>query len=189
MISDLDELPFVYKFDVVTYRLINNPELREHIERIGVSMYEKEQKSEMVCANCRKELMKSATFCIYCGTPVVPLAEQVPFKPGKMYGIIALLCGLEALLAALSYFLTIWLLFVGLLAPSMASPLETFWAIVVMGLCLISPFCAIAGIVFGILGRNTQGRFYAYTGIVLSVLYALLASWVIFFAYNMGVIT
>ena len=42
--SDLDELPFVYKFDVVAYELVNNPELCEHIERVGISIYEKEPK-------------------------------------------------------------------------------------------------------------------------------------------------
>ena len=42
IISDLDELPFVYKFDVVAYGLVSNPELREHIERVGVRIYEKE---------------------------------------------------------------------------------------------------------------------------------------------------
>ena len=39
---DLDELPFVYKFDVVAYGLVSNPEFREHIERVGISIYEKE---------------------------------------------------------------------------------------------------------------------------------------------------
>ena len=41
VIADLDELPLVYKFDVVAYDLIKNPELRQHIERVGVSIYEK----------------------------------------------------------------------------------------------------------------------------------------------------
>jgi predicted nucleotidyltransferase len=40
---DLDDLPFIYKFDVVAYDLIDNPALREHIERVGISIYEKEQ--------------------------------------------------------------------------------------------------------------------------------------------------
>ena len=43
VIADLDELPLVYKFDVVAYGLIQNPELRQHIERVGVSIYEKQQ--------------------------------------------------------------------------------------------------------------------------------------------------
>jgi len=43
VICDLDELPFVYKFDVVAYGLVKNPELREHIERVGISIYVKEQ--------------------------------------------------------------------------------------------------------------------------------------------------
>ncbi|MCL2710817.1 MAG: nucleotidyltransferase domain-containing protein [Planctomycetaceae bacterium] len=42
VICDLDELPFVYKFDVVAYGLVTNPELREHIERVGVRIYDKE---------------------------------------------------------------------------------------------------------------------------------------------------
>jgi predicted nucleotidyltransferase len=42
---DLDELPFVYNFDVVAYGLVNNPELRQHIEKVGVSIYEKEPQS------------------------------------------------------------------------------------------------------------------------------------------------
>ena len=41
VIADLDELPLVYKFDVVAYDLIKNPELRQHIERVGVSIYER----------------------------------------------------------------------------------------------------------------------------------------------------
>jgi predicted nucleotidyltransferase len=43
VMCDLDELPFIYKFDVVAYDLIDNPALREHIERVGISIYEKEQ--------------------------------------------------------------------------------------------------------------------------------------------------
>ena len=43
IIVDLDELPFVYKFDVVAYGLIKNPELQQHIERVGIRIYEKQQ--------------------------------------------------------------------------------------------------------------------------------------------------
>ncbi|MDR0327023.1 MAG: nucleotidyltransferase domain-containing protein [Planctomycetaceae bacterium] len=43
VISELDDLPLVYQFDVVAYELVNNPELREHIERIGIRIYEKGQ--------------------------------------------------------------------------------------------------------------------------------------------------
>ena len=41
VIADLEELPFVYKFDVVAYGLIKNPELLQHIERVGVKVYER----------------------------------------------------------------------------------------------------------------------------------------------------
>ena len=43
IIADLDELPLVYKFDVVAYSLIDNSSFRQHIERVGVSIYEKQQ--------------------------------------------------------------------------------------------------------------------------------------------------
>ena len=41
VIADLEELPFVYIFDVVAYGLIKNPELLQHIERVGVKVYER----------------------------------------------------------------------------------------------------------------------------------------------------
>ena len=41
VICDLEELPLVYQFDVVAYGLVKNPELRRHIERVAVSIYEK----------------------------------------------------------------------------------------------------------------------------------------------------
>ena len=47
------------------------------------------------------------------------------------------------------------------------------WVITAFGLLVISPFCVIFGIVFGILGRNTEGWLYAYTGLVLSLLCGL----------------
>ena len=39
--NDLDELPLVYKFDVVAYGLLNCPSLREHIDRVGVSIFDR----------------------------------------------------------------------------------------------------------------------------------------------------
>ena len=42
VICDLDELPMVYKFDVVAYGLVKNPAFRLHIERVAVSIYERE---------------------------------------------------------------------------------------------------------------------------------------------------
>jgi len=41
VIAELDELPLVYKFDVVAYGLVKNPEFRQHIERVGIGIYEK----------------------------------------------------------------------------------------------------------------------------------------------------
>ena len=35
----LDELPMPYKFDVVQYETINHEPLREHIDRVGVELF------------------------------------------------------------------------------------------------------------------------------------------------------
>jgi predicted nucleotidyltransferase len=35
----LDESPFVYKFDVLSYNQITSPALRQHIDRVGVRVY------------------------------------------------------------------------------------------------------------------------------------------------------
>jgi len=42
VVSDLEELPLVYKFDVVAYQLVKNPEFRRHIDRIAVRCTKKE---------------------------------------------------------------------------------------------------------------------------------------------------
>ena len=42
VICDLEELPLVYKFDVVAYGLVKSAELRQHIERVAVCIYERE---------------------------------------------------------------------------------------------------------------------------------------------------
>ena len=41
IITELDELPLPYKFDVLAYEQITNLELKEHIERIGILIYQK----------------------------------------------------------------------------------------------------------------------------------------------------
>jgi predicted nucleotidyltransferase len=38
----LDELPFIQKFDVVAFNSVENVELREHIERVGVEIFTRE---------------------------------------------------------------------------------------------------------------------------------------------------
>jgi predicted nucleotidyltransferase len=40
VLCSLDELPTAYTFDVVGYHLIKNSVLKEHIDRIGVTIYE-----------------------------------------------------------------------------------------------------------------------------------------------------
>ena len=104
--------------------------------------------------------------------------ERKPLKPGKWYGIIALLCGAEGLLAILAMFLTLLLVLSGVVTPQ--GMMWNYWSITLIGLFFINPFCVIAGIVFGIWGRNTEGRCCAYSGIVLSVLYILLMAYVIY---------
>jgi predicted nucleotidyltransferase len=39
LLSELDELPMPYKFDVVSYEKIKNDKLREHIDRVGKSLF------------------------------------------------------------------------------------------------------------------------------------------------------
>ena len=41
VICNLDELPFVYQFDVLAYESLKNAALRQHIDRVGVVIYEK----------------------------------------------------------------------------------------------------------------------------------------------------
>jgi len=44
---ELDELPTVYKFDVVVYELLKNHALKQHIDRVGVVIYETESISRI----------------------------------------------------------------------------------------------------------------------------------------------
>ena len=39
--SDLEELPLPYRFDVKAYGRIRSKELKEHIDRVGVTIYRK----------------------------------------------------------------------------------------------------------------------------------------------------
>jgi predicted nucleotidyltransferase len=41
VICDLDELALIYKFDVIAYERIKNPALKQHIDRVGIKIYEK----------------------------------------------------------------------------------------------------------------------------------------------------
>jgi len=35
---DLNELPIIYKFDVLSYNELKNPQLKQHIDRVGVPL-------------------------------------------------------------------------------------------------------------------------------------------------------
>ena len=41
ILHELDELPLIYKFDVVAYGAVKNLALREHIDRVGVTVFER----------------------------------------------------------------------------------------------------------------------------------------------------
>ena len=94
-------------------------------------------------------------------------SEHKPLKPGKWYGIIALLCGAKLFLFLLSIVLV--LMFGGLLPE----PWLNRWNANAPILGLLSPLCIIGGIVFGVLARNTEGKYYGYTGLVFCALYVL----------------
>lgn len=40
--AELDDLPLPYRYDVKAFDSINLPELREHIERVGIVIYKRE---------------------------------------------------------------------------------------------------------------------------------------------------
>jgi len=121
--------------------------------------------------------MESAVFCIYCGTPVMPLVIEggrLPLKPGKRYGITSLVLGAVGLLGSLVFFTYVSLDELGLLAEPAAESFWLFVSLFIFSLPYVSPFCGIAGFIYGILGFNTEGWRYACTGLVLSGLYVLL---------------
>ena len=125
----------------------------------------------MFCSNCERELMPEAVFCIYCGTPVVPLVvERVSLKPGMGHGIASLVWAVTGWSVALTYhFLVDSDTSVDLFVAQSAGGLWLGFLVFVCSF-LIDPFCAIAGIFYGIKGRNTKGRYCAYTGLVLAAL-------------------
>ena len=103
-------------------------------------------------------------------------APKKQLKPGKWFGFIALLCGLETVVAMCYAFLVMPFM------PCCTSP----WQEIAMALVFGSLICAPAGIVFGILGLKTEGRRYAWSGLVLSLLYGLVI--LAYFAYVFWVI-
>ena len=41
--SQLDDLPMAYKFDITVYDTIKNQDLKNHIDRVGITIYEKQK--------------------------------------------------------------------------------------------------------------------------------------------------
>lgn len=39
LLTELDELPTPYQFDVTHYDTLDHPELKDHIDRVGVEIY------------------------------------------------------------------------------------------------------------------------------------------------------
>ncbi|MDR3088376.1 MAG: nucleotidyltransferase domain-containing protein [Desulfobulbaceae bacterium] len=39
--SELDELPLPYQFDVINFATVKNPDLPDHILRVGLTLYER----------------------------------------------------------------------------------------------------------------------------------------------------
>jgi len=91
-----------------------------------------------------------------------PIAtERKPLKPGKWYGIIALFCGLVPFLVV-PYFTLLEVLGVNFYQ----SPLNEINHIINS---TWMP-CLIAALIFGVMGRKTQGKCYANIAIVLILL-------------------
>lgn len=44
--AELDELPLPYHFDVIPFTQIESPSLRDHIERVGITLYARAAKRE-----------------------------------------------------------------------------------------------------------------------------------------------
>ncbi len=41
ILSELDELPYPYTFDVIDYNSIKDPDLKEHIDKFGIVLFNK----------------------------------------------------------------------------------------------------------------------------------------------------
>ena len=105
--------------------------------------------------------------------------ERKPLKPGKGYGLASLRYGLAGPLLLLALLSIMW---VDNRLGLMQSDMGFLWFSIVLDvLIFVSPYFVIAGIVAGILGRNTEGRVYAYIGIVLSTIYG---TWVSVYIAN-----
>ena len=110
-------------------------------------------------------------------TPHEPPGEtkRKSLKPGKGYGLASLRYGLAGPLLFLVFFLIVWIDYkLGLIQSDMK--FQGFSIAFDALHYIVSPYLVIAGIVSGVMGRNTEGRVYAYTGIVLSMFYGIWVS-------------
>jgi hypothetical protein len=90
--------------------------------------------------------------------------EQKPLKPGKWFGIIALLCALGPVISLAYNFCVM---------PNMACCANP-WTEIQNVLYLGSLPCTLAGLVFGVLGHKTEGWLYAGIGRFVCLLYGTL---------------
>jgi hypothetical protein len=97
--------------------------------------------------------------------------QQKPLKPGKGYGITALLCSMAPIFSFGYYGLLMLLMEFG---PRLSFDWQLILIIPFFILVLASLPHAIAGIVFGILGRKTEGWLFASIGRTLCLLFVLL---------------
>ena len=103
--------------------------------------------------------------------PPLEETEKTPLIPGKWYGIFSIVCALEPILV-IGYVFLVYLLVIYFGID--ISPPSGIIEYISIALFFSSPLFVIAGIVFGIWGRKTEGRRYANIGLVLSSLSALL---------------
>ena len=106
----------------------------------------------------------------YISPPIVFDDQPLPpLKPKKWYGIVSILCGAYPIFALAYVFL------VGLLVESGIVPEPSdVLIVIILAPIFATPLFVIAGLVFGFLGLDTEGRHYAITGFVLSSLTAQL---------------
>ena len=97
-------------------------------------------------------------------------SERKPLKPGKGYGIAALIFGVVGLFMLLGTILLVLLQDWDLIV---VPPGGGFGKWFIAATMLVSPNCAFGALWFGTAGRNTDEHDYANIGLLLSIVYAL----------------
>jgi len=90
--------------------------------------------------------------------------KEKHLKPGKWYGIVALLCGLFPFLYIMGF----------LVFGHRLDPLQSPWHGIVWSLRVIALLSVPAAFVFGIMGLQTKGRHHARIGLSLAKLFVLI---------------